>query len=183
VKDQSTSRHAAGASATARPQAPGAERRISAEEVAAEAAARARTNLAQRQLATERTLARFRHKPFSWAGANCIRLARTQAANMGHQLPPVPRFRSLLGAKRALAARGAESVTALLDQHFARLPGPAFAWLGDLVVGPADPAHGLEAVGIADGQGNVWGWSEQNGHAQLVAILSVNADLTGAWRL
>jgi hypothetical protein len=139
--------------------------------------------LAIRQAATERTLDRFRDKPFSWQGANCIRLARTQAAGMGHRLPPVPRFRSLLGAKRALAARGVDSVSALLDLHFPRLPGPAYAWLGDLVVGPADPEHGLEAVGIADGQGNVWGWSEQNGHEKMVAILGVNADLTGAWRL
>jgi hypothetical protein len=140
-------------------------------------------NLAERQRATERTLARFDGRAFSWAGANCIRLARWQAVNMGHKLPPIPRFRSALGAKRALTARGAESVTALLDQHFTRLPGPAFAWLGDLVVGPADPAHGLEAVGIADGQGNVWGWSEQNGHAHPVAILMANAQLTAAWRL
>lgn len=140
-------------------------------------------NLAARQLATEKTLARFRAKPFSWSGANCIRLARTQAANMGHKLPPVPRFRSALGAKRALAARGAESVTALLDQHFARLPGPAFAWLGDLLVLPGDPALGLEAVGIADGQGNVWCWSQQNGEREMTALLTVNSDAIGAWRL
>lgn len=139
--------------------------------------------LAIRQAATEKTLARFRGKPFSWAGANCVRLARVQAVNMGHKLPPIPQFRSALGAKRALASRGADSVTALLDQHFARLPGPAHAWLGDLVVGPADPAHGLEAIGIADGQGNIWGWSEQNGHAELVPMLFANAALTGAWRL
>ena len=139
--------------------------------------------LPERALATEKTLARFRGKAFSWAGANCIRLARTQAANMGHRLPPIPRIRSALSAKRALAARDADSVTALLDQHFTRLPGPAYAWLGDLVVGPADPAHGLEAVGIADGQGNVWGWSQQNDHAEPVAILFANAQLTAAWRL
>lgn len=141
------------------------------------------TTLANRQAATARTLARFDGRPFSWAGANCVRLARTQAANMGHKLPPIPRFCSALGAKRALASRGADSVTALLDQYFVRLPAPAFAWLGDLVVGPADAAHGLEAIGIADGQGNVWGWSEQNDHAALVPILFANAELTGAWRL
>ncbi len=140
-------------------------------------------NLALRQAATEKTLARFRAKPFSWSGANCIRLARTQAANMGHKLPPVPRFRSALGAKRALAARGAESVTQLLDQHFARLPGPAFAWLGDLLVLPGDPALGLEAVGIADGQGNVWCWSEQRDEGGLTALLTVNSAAIAAWRL
>lgn len=139
--------------------------------------------LDERQAATEKTLARFRDKPFNWAGANCIRLARWQAVNMGHKLPPVPQFRSALGAKRALAERGADSVSALLDQHFARLPGPAYAWLGDLITLPGDPALGLEAVGIADGQGNVWCWSEQNDAQSLTALLMVNSDAMAAWRL
>ena len=139
--------------------------------------------LAIRQAATEKTLARFRTKPFSWAGANCVRLARTQAANMGHKLPPIPQFRSALGAKRALSARGADSVTALLDQHFARLPGPAFAWIGDLIALPGDPALGLDAIGIADGQGNVWCWTQQNGERELTALITINSDAVAAWRL
>jgi hypothetical protein len=139
--------------------------------------------LAKRQAATEATLARFRGKAFSWSGANCVRLARTQAVNMGHKLPPIPRFRSALGAKRALGLRGADSVTALLDQHFARLPGPAYAWLGDLLVVPGDEASGLEAIGIADGQGNVWMWTEQADEVGLTAVLNVNSGALAAWRL
>lgn len=139
--------------------------------------------LALRQQATLKTLTRFRARPFSWAGANCVRLARTQAVNMGHRLPPLPRFRSALGAKRALTARGADSVAALLDQHFARLPAPAFAWLGDLVALPGDPALGLDAVGIADGQGNVWCWSQLNDEREMVALLQAEANVLAAWRL
>ncbi|MFO6447871.1 DUF6950 family protein [Erythrobacter sp. NE805] len=139
--------------------------------------------LAIRQAATEKTLERFRNRPFSWAGANCVRLARTQAVNMGHRLPPIPRFASALGAKRALTARGAASVAELLDQHFARLPGPAYAWLGDLIALPGDPALGLDAVGIADGQGNVWCWHDGYGLHEMCAVLTVNADALGAWRL
>ncbi|MAY20320.1 MAG: hypothetical protein CL955_06850 [Erythrobacteraceae bacterium] len=139
--------------------------------------------LALRKAAMDGVLARFRDKPFDWAGANCIRLARAQAVALGHDLPPVPMFRTPLGAKRALKKQGVESVSALLDKHFDRLPSPAFAWLGDLVAGPADPAHGLEAIGIADGQGNVWGWSEQNDHQSLVPILFANAGLAISWRL
>lgn len=139
--------------------------------------------LAIRQAATERTLARFKGKPFSWAGANCVRLARWQAVNMGHRLPPIPQFRSALGAKRALAARGADSVTTLLDQHFARLPGPAFAWIGDLIALPGDPATGLDAIGIADGQGNVWCWTQANDERELAPLLMVNAEALAAWRL
>ena len=138
-------------------------------------------SLALRQQATQQTLDRFTGKAFSWAGANCVRLARTQAVNMGHKLPPIPRFGSALGAKRALTTRGAESVAALLDQHFARLPGPAFAWIGDLVALPGDPALGLDAIGIADGQGNVWCWSEQA--ETFGPLLMVNAAALAAWRL
>lgn len=166
------------------PQAPEAQPRNSAEDAAAEAAAKdKRSTLAIRQQATEKTLARFRDKPFSWAGSNCVRLARTHAVNMGHKLPPIPRFASALGAKRALAARGADSVPALLDQYFARLPGPAYAWLGDLIAVPGDPALGLDAIGIADGQGNVWIWSEQSDAAGLSALLAIEADAIAAWRL
>ena len=102
---------------------------------------------------------------------------------MGHKLPPVPRIQSALGAKRALAERGADSVGALLDQHFARLPGPAFAWLGDLIALPGNPALGIDAIGIADGQGNVWCWTEQNGASALTALLVVQSDALAAWRL
>ena len=142
-----------------------------------------KNTLAVRQEATEKTLARFKGKPFAWAGANCIRLARTQAGNMGHKLPPLPQIRSALSAKRALAARGADNVTALLDQYFTRLPGPAYAWLGDLVALPGDPALGIDAVGIADGQGNVWCWTQLNQERELTALLIVNADALAAWRL
>lgn len=139
--------------------------------------------LDERAAATESVLERFRDKPFDWAGANCIRLARAQAKAMGHDVPPVPVFRSPLGAKRALAKQGAASVSELLDARFQRLPAPSFAWLGDLVTLPGDPAHELEAVGIADGQGNVWAWSAQNDFACLVPILFVQADMNAAWRL
>ena len=140
-------------------------------------------NLADRQKAVEATLARFKGKPFSWSGANCIRFARYHAVQMGHQLPPVPQFRTALGAKRALAKRGYGSVGKMLDRYFTRHRAPAFAMLGDLVALPADPELGLEAVCIADGQGNVWGWSEQNDSAEPVAILAIEADVMAAWRL
>ena len=140
-------------------------------------------NLSERGLATEKVLARFRDKPFDWAGANCIRLARAQGVEMGHDLPPEPLFRSALGARRALTKRGHESVSAMLDAHFARWPAPAFARLGDLVAFPAAPEVGLEAVCIADGQGNAWGWSEQNNSQSLVPILMAQADMLAAWRL
>lgn len=136
-------------------------------------------NLAERAKATEQVLKRF-DKPFSWSGANCIRLARTQAKALGHTVPPVPLFRSALGAKRALQERGFDSVTAMLDHYFARLPAPAFARVGDLITLPAEGDE-LEAVCIADGTGNAFGWHGDG--ERLEAILQSLADAKGAWRL
>lgn len=147
-------------------------------------------NLAERAFATERVLARFRDKPFDWAGANCIRLARAQGEALGHALPPVPLFRTALGARRALAKRGAAGVAELLDQYFVRLPAPAFALVGDLVTLPCADEHGgnerggaLDAVCISDGRGNLFGWHAETGFARLETIKQAEAHVLAAWRL
>ena len=140
-------------------------------------------NLAERAARTEQVLARFRDKPFDWAGANCIRLARAQAVALGHELPPVPLFRSALGARKALAKQGVESVAGLLDKFLPRHRAPAFAVIGDLAIGPAAEAHGLEAVGVLDGYGNLFGWHEASGFQRLETIKFAHADIVAAWRL
>lgn len=140
-------------------------------------------DLAQRAQATERVIDRFREKPFDWAGANCIRLARAQGAALGHRLPPVPMFRSALGARRVLAKMGADSVTDLLDRYFRRLEAPAFMLVGDLCVLPsATEDGGLEAVCVADGMGNLFGWHDAD-PTRLSVIKQAVADAAAAWRL
>lgn len=139
--------------------------------------------LSERGLRTEKVIARYREKPFDWHGANCIRLAAAQARAMGHKVPPVPAFRSALGAKKALAKRGVESVTELLDQHFARLPAPAFALVGDLaVLRGEDDDEGLDCVCICDGRGNLFGWHGAD-PSRLWAIKFAEADITAVWAL
>lgn len=149
----------------------------------AQSASPARLSNPERMLATENVLALFRGLPFAWEGANCIRLAREQALALGHDVPPVPRFRTRQGARRALRAVGVRNVAALLDRYFDRWPAPAFARLGDLVMLPADPAHGLDAVGIADGQGNIFCWHGATGFRQLEVVKFAAADVRAAWRL
>lgn len=139
-------------------------------------------NLDQRARATQAVLARF-DKPFSWAGANCIRLAQEQGVALGHPLPPVPPFRTAKGARRALIERGAASVAELLDQFFERWPAPAFARVGDLVTLPAEAdGMGLEAVCIADGQGNLFGWHAAD-PSRLRVVKFAQAAVVAAWRL
>lgn len=141
--------------------------------------------LAWRAAQTQGVLDRFRDKPFSWDKANCWKLTGAQARAMGHRFPPVPRFRSALGAKRALLKTGAADAAAFLDMHFLRLPGAAFALMGDLVLLPGDPegeSAVLDAVCVADGMGNLFGWHAANPDG-LSAIKFAVADAIGAWRL
>lgn len=137
---------------------------------------------ADRAIATERVLARFRDEPFSWHRASCIHLAREQALALGHPVPAVPPFRSARGAKKALAALGVGSVTELLDRHFPRWPAPAFARLGDLCVVAGEQGEGLEAVCVADGQGNLFGWHDDRPEG-LAAVKWAMRDIRGAWKL
>lgn len=141
--------------------------------------------LAWRAAQTQTVLDRFRDRPFSWNRDNCWKLTAAQARAMGHPFPPVPRFHSALGAKRALLKTGARDAAAFLDRHFVRLPGAAFALIGDLVLLPGD-AEGesavLDAVCVADGQGNLFGWHAAN-PSGLSSIKFAVSGAIGAWRL
>lgn len=133
---------------------------------------------------TNAVLERYRHRAFDWqAGTTCIHLFRSQAVAMGHTMPPLPLFRSALGARRALKARGAESVTGLID---AMLPGrritPASMWVGD--VGALPGEDGLDALLIWGG-GKLLGWHGDD-PSRMVSIELSAAEVAAhlvAWRL
>lgn len=137
--------------------------------------------LAERAQATETVVTRFRDKPFDWrTSGTCIHLFRAQAVAMGHQLPPVRRFRSALGAKRALADLGHANVVALID---ALLPGariaPAEMLVGDVGVLPGE--QGFDAVVICAGA-KVLGWHGAD-LSRLVPIEVCRGEFLAAWRL
>jgi hypothetical protein len=136
--------------------------------------------LAERGQRTQAIIDRFYEQPFNWRGAHCIKLAAAQGKAMGHKLPPLPTFRSALGAKRALSKRDAANVAELLDHYFVRLPAPAFALLGDLCVLPGE--EGLDTVCIADGQGNLWGWHGSD-PSKLSAIKFAGDSMIASWAL
>lgn len=137
--------------------------------------------LAARAEATGRTIAHFAGVPFSWEKGNCWRLTAYQARVMGHSFPPVPRFRSPLGAVQALRKAGCTCAADFLDRHFQRLPAASMALIGDLVLLPSEDGV-LDAVCIADGQGNLFGWHGED-PSGLKAIKFASADVIGAWRL
>lgn len=135
--------------------------------------------LERRKQATEATLERYRDKAFDWStGITCVHLARFHLRNMGHKPPSLPRFRSALGAKKAMQERGWSSVTEMLDSMLTRI-APAQMMLGDLAVFEGD--HGLEAIMVCAGPQRVFGWREDE--PGLVVLGVGMEELTGAWRV
>lgn len=129
--------------------------------------------------ATEKTEQRFRDRPFDWAkSATCIHLVRYHAAQLGHELPIVPRFRSALGAKKALKATGFDTLPDLMDAHFERVP-PAFLRVGDVLAWPG--TDGFDALFIKGDRTKFLGWGEGRDGCT-IADIDVSQAI-GAWRL
>lgn len=125
------------------------------------------------------TQKRFQDKPFDWSkSATCIHLVRYHAWNMGHSVQIVPAFRSALGAKRALASTGFETLSDLLDSKFERIT-PAFMQVGDVLAMPGD--DGWCGLVIKGDKTKFLGWHEDAPGCTIMEV-DVNAAL-GAWRL
>lgn len=134
--------------------------------------------LAQRAAATSQVAARFRARPFDWAtGGTCIHLARAQMRAMGHRPPPIPPFRSTLGARRALAATGYADLAALLDSMLPRI-APASMWVGDLALVPG--GHGFDALAVSAGSALLMYHDAQEG---LCVVKQAEPQISAAWRL
>ncbi|MEM9085299.1 MAG: hypothetical protein AAGB23_05200 [Pseudomonadota bacterium] len=102
----------------------------------------------RRVAATQKTQARFEGREFDWSKrATCVHLMRYHASNMGHKLPMVPRFRTALGAMKALKAEGVETLPELMDKYFPRIPS-AQMLTGDMAAFPGDSGfHALMVYG------------------------------------
>jgi hypothetical protein len=135
-----------------------------------------RIDLVARAAATAPVADKYRLRPFDWAKrATCIHLARDQLVAMGHAPPPIPVFRSALGARRALHKAGFADVAALLDSLLPRIP-PASMVVGDLALMAGE--GGLDGIVVSAG-GKVMGWheSDPSGLMNLIGI-----DYLAAWR-
>lgn len=133
-------------------------------------------DLVARAAATQRTADKYRTRPFDWrTRSTCIHLARTQLRNLCHTPPPVPDFRSALGARRALTKSGFDSVAALLDSMLPRI-APASMVVGDLAIIEGDER--FESIVVSAG-GKMLGWHEADGSGLKNLIVS---SFVGAWR-
>jgi hypothetical protein len=135
-------------------------------------------NLKQRVERTEQVLARFRDKPFAWnSRGNCIHLAKAQARALGVRTPSVPRFSSYSGAVKALKGTGHDTLEALLDTMFRRIP-PAKLLVGDLAMVAGVAPFG--SLTIACGGAYVLGWHEQD-LTRMVPIEIARSEFIAAW--
>lgn len=139
--------------------------------------------LQRRVAATQATQARFEGKPFDWSKqATCIHLLRFHAAQMGHDLPIVPRFRSALGAMKALRKEGVETLPELMDKYFPRIPAAQMR-TGDVAAFPG-AGDGFDALMIYGQLRAVIGWHEDADACQIARLTDEGYALcTGAWRL
>ena len=141
------------------------------------------TEIERRVAATQKTQKRFEGRVFDWSKhAPCIHLVRFHAAQMGHKLPIVPRFRSALGAKRALKAEGVETLPELMDKYFPRIPA-AQMLTGDVMAVPSD-TEGHEALFVYGQLRAVIGWHQDADDCQIIRLSGQGYGLcSGAWRL
>jgi hypothetical protein len=144
-------------------------------------AAGAGSPLERRRRATQRTLDKFRGKPFSWQRATtCIHVTQFHLRAMGMKVQPVPRVRGPVAARRAMEARGWRDVGDLLAATgLARIPA-AMMLLGDLASFPS--SDGMGGILICAGPQKLMGWREDHLHS--FTMLDVSLDEIGeAWRV
>lgn len=139
------------------------------------------SDLLRRSRAIDAAKRKFGKRAFSWRNAvSCVHLARSHLVKMGHRPPPLPRIRSLIGARRALKERGWADVIEMLDAQ----PGlvriaPAEMLPGDLAVLASDDAIG--AIFLCAGPHKLIGWRED---APAMIVLDLSFDqISAAWRV
>lgn len=136
-------------------------------------------DLIRRKQATDLTLAKFRGKGWSWeSGITCVHLMRFHLLKMGHAMPPMPRLRSLLTAKRELALRGCANVAELMDQLGVPQIPPAMMLMGDIAALPGGE-DGIGALLVCLGPHKLMGWRED--YAELIVLDVEFSDISTAW--
>ena len=130
--------------------------------------------------ATQATEKRLRDRPFDWSkSATCIHLMRFHAAQLGYDMPIVPRFRTALSARKALKKMGFETLPELMDSMFERIPS-AFMRVGDMLALPGD--GGFHSLVIKGDKTKFLGWHEDDRGCTIIDIHRIDL-AEGAWRL
>lgn len=109
------------------------------------------TTIAERTEATQRTVDRFKGKPFELGSEDCAQMVLFHLAELGQNftLMNITKYSSAIGAKRTLKKMGFDSLPEFMDANYKRLPAPAFAKVGDILSFPSeDDPLGIGALAI-----------------------------------
>jgi len=130
-------------------------------------------DLERRRGALEKTAAKYRGRRLDFRSADCVRMIRFHLLQMGHKPPKLPRYQSLIGAKRALMQAG--GLVTVLDGILPRI-APARMLDGDVAVIAGDGGEaGLICVGH-----KFMGWHQDSDEA--VNMVIGLGDIMAAWR-
>jgi len=134
--------------------------------------------LISRVAAAQATLDRFKDEPFQWGRKDCVRMAAFHLRQLGYRpkLGKAGSYSSALGARRALARAGYDSLAAALDDLGLERTPPAAALVGDIVQGASGDAFG--AIGVVLGNGRILGYQEDLPGAAVLHPLALDL----AWR-
>lgn len=132
-----------------------------------------------RRDAAQATLDRFGDQPFTWGKRDCCRMVAFHLKLLGYrpQLAKGGTYSSLLGATRALARAGVESLAAALDALSLPRIAPAAAIVGDIIAIPSEGP--LDALAVALGNGRALAYHQDLPNAVVVQPL----EMVAAWRV
>lgn len=134
------------------------------------------TDILNRVVATDKTVAKYSRATFKWGQRDCARMVAAHLRHMGHN-PGLAKARSYsneLGALRALKELGFDSLEAALDARFERI-APSAALPGDIISMDSDGQLSALAVRLSN---NAVLHSLQGGFA-----VSVPLAFKAAWRV
>lgn len=124
-------------------------------------------NTALRAAAVQKTLGKYRGKPFVWGESDCLRMARSVLVSLGVKgLPRLPTYSSELTAIRRLKQQGHDTLDGLLSEHCIQIP-PSMALPGDL--GVVRGAGSLSAIVVSAG-GKWLGWPAEDAPFAVVTL-------------
>jgi hypothetical protein len=131
--------------------------------------------LSDRIEALNRTLAKYRNKPFVWGKSDCVKMARDHLVNMGHKPRKIPPYKSAVGARGALKKVGYASLESLFDSMLPRI-APAQMLPGDVALMEGEPP--FDALVISLGRKVMGFHSDAKG-----TVVMVPHEIKAAWRV
>lgn len=137
------------------------------------------SEIERRRRAVQATADVFQDHPFEWGKYDCAKMVLAHLRNLGIRIKvrKAGEYHSAAGARAALKRLGFDSLDAIADAHFERIPA-ASAILGDLVLVDADSPIG--ALGIHLGNRSVMVYHEDAPGGPIAGRLE---EAKGAWRV